>query len=1010
MEKRKKLLQELLLVIIVVAVMLALFVWYTVQNRHRIEARNMDYAADSARLTGYRVDEEMTYALTLINTYAEFIGKSLGTSDLSAAQLQEMKENSIFDVIIFCDKEGVDHNADGRTADATERGFYKRGMEGQSGMSIVFNSPFYDETMLNFYAPVYHDGELLGIIRGAFLAEEYLQSLLSTSYFGESAGVYLCMKDGRVIAGSDSSAQRQNVIELLTRENIIDEEAAAGVQGVFDSGSGEGAFVCDEDCRTDNVCVMFLPESGYALVQTFPKTVTQSMISDANLSGIRLEAALLLLFGLYVIWLVARAQIEKKHLERTSYKKIAAAKRRERQYQIAVNANAICTFEFNLTKDLIEEDVVRLIDGREVSMLASTGMQAPCRVSEWLEKWKQFVEEDSLEDFAETVNLEHMKECFMNGQEEVVAEYWSKEGLGDDVEKSICVRQSFLMTRDDETGDIMVMAVTKDVTEMVRKQRIQTQQLQEALLQAQHANNAKSTFLSNMSHDIRTPMNAIIGFTTIAQSRIDNRDQVRDCLDKVLSSSNHLLSLINDILDMSRIESGKVQIKMQECNLAELMHNIVNIIQPQVKAKQQKFCIDTCEVANEDVIADPLKLNQVLINLLSNAVKYTPPEGTVEFRIFQKEADEDGYGAYVFIVKDNGIGMAPEFVKHIFEPFERESTVTLSGIQGTGLGMAITKNIVDMMGGMINVESSPGVGSTFTVEIKLQLQDVAGRAERIKELNGMRAMVVDDDSNICESVAGMLEELGMRAESTTSGREAARLAGEAHEEHDPYHTYIIDWQMPDMDGVETVRMIRQAVGHDAPVIIMTAYDWTDIEVEAKEAGVTAFCAKPLFMSNLRSALLEVNDLSHREEVKPVWQTEDFGGRRVLLVEDIEMNREIAEMILTESGFVVESAPDGTDAVRMVRDSEEGYYDVVLMDIQMPIMNGYEATRAIRNLPRNDVNTMPIIAMTANALEEDREMALKCGMNAHIAKPLDMDVFMQVLRKFVGGADDAIRAI
>ena len=289
MEKRKKLLQELLLVIIVVAVMLALFVWYTVQNRHRIEARNMDYAADSARLTGYRVDEEMTYALTLINTYAEFIGKSLGTSDLSAAQLQEMKENSIFDVIIFCDKEGVDHNADGRTADATERGFYKKGMTGQSGMSIVFNSPFYDETMLNFYAPVYHDGEIQGIIRGVFLAEEYLQDLLSTTYFGESAGVYLCMKDGRVIAGSDSSAQRQNVIELLTRENIIDEEAAAGVQGVFDSGSGEGAFVCDEDCQTDNVCVMFLPESGYALVQTFPKTVTQGMISDANLSGIRLE-------------------------------------------------------------------------------------------------------------------------------------------------------------------------------------------------------------------------------------------------------------------------------------------------------------------------------------------------------------------------------------------------------------------------------------------------------------------------------------------------------------------------------------------------------------------------------------------------------------------------------------------------------------------------------------------------------------------------------------------------
>ncbi len=530
------------------------------------------------------------------------------------------------------------------------------------------------------------------------------------------------------------------------------------------------------------------------------------------------------------------------------------------------------------------------------------------------------------------------------------------------------------------------MVVLKEITEQVQKQREQTQALQDALLQAQHANEAKTTFLSNMSHDIRTPMNAIIGFTTIAVSHIDNKDQVRDCLQKVLSSSNHLLSLINDILDMSRIESGKVQIKEQECNISELMHNLVNIIQPQVKAKQLDLFIDTFEVVNEDVIADPLKLNQVFINLLSNAVKYTPAQGSISFRIQQKTTFRHGYGDYVFIIKDTGIGMASDFLQHVFEPFERESTTTRTGIEGTGLGMAITKNIVEMMNGTISVESEVGKGSTFKVSLSLKLQDVEKNAAQIKQLSGLRALVVDDDFNVCDSVSKMLGQIGMRSEWTTSGREAAYRAKKAYEEGDSYHTYIIDWQMPEMSGVETARKIRSAVGDEAPIIILTAYDWTDIEEEAKEAGVTA--------------LLSANNLIEKDVSDMSWTLNDFSGKRVLLVEDIELNREIAEVILTEAGFEVESAPDGTDAVEMVRRSEENYYDVILMDVQMPIMNGYEATRTIRNLSRNDVRNLPIIAMTANALEEDREAAIKNGMNAHIAKPLDIKIFMNVLSQYL----------
>ena len=689
-------------------------------------------------------------------------------------------------------------------------------------------------------------------------------------------------------------------------------------------------------------------------------------------------------------------ELKKKEMQIQA--EMSLANRKERQYRIAIASSAFGTFEFNLTKDLIENDVVRIIDGQQVSLLERAGLKAPCKASECFERWKKFVLDESKKEFSQVVNIDYLKERYEQGDAEVDVDYWGMEAGGE----QMCVRQSFVMTQDNDTDDIMVMVVSKEITEQVKKQREQTQALQDALLQAQHANKAKSTFLSNMSHDIRTPMNAIIGFTTIAVSHIDNKDQVRECLQKVLSSSNHLLSLINDILDMSRIESGRVQIKEQECNISEIMHNLVNIIQPQVKAKQLELFIDTFEVVNEDVIADALKLNQVFINLLSNAVKYTPAGGTVTFRIMQKTTFRHGYGDYIFTIKDNGIGMSPEFVEHIFEPFERETTVTQSGIQGTGLGMAITKNIIEMMSGTIKVESEMGKGSTFTVELSLKLQDVEKNAEQIKELHGLRALVVDDDFNICDSVSKMLKQLGMRAEWTTSGREAAYRAKIAYEAGDSYHTYIIDWQMPETSGIETARKIRNAVGEEAPIIILTAYDWTDIEEDARAAGVTAFCAKPLFMSDLKSALLAANDLIGSEEKKAAWTLADFTGKRVLLVEDIELNREIAEVILLEAGFEVETAPDGTDAVEMVKKSDEYYYDAILMDVQMPIMDGYEATRTIRAMRREDVKTLPIIAMTANALEEDKEAALKNGMNAHIAKPLDMDVFIGVLSQFLKG--------
>lgn len=541
-------------------------------------------------------------------------------------------------------------------------------------------------------------------------------------------------------------------------------------------------------------------------------------------------------------------------------------------------------------------------------------------------------------------------------------------------------------------GIILVMFVV-----YYRMSQKQIRELDEARREADHANKAKSEFLSNMSHDIRTPMNGIVGMTAIAQTNIDDKERVRDCLKKITLSSKHLLGLINDVLDMSKIESGKLNLNMDILSLRDAMESIVNIVQPQVEEKRQHFDIFIQKIVTEDIYCDGVRLNQILINLLSNAIKYTPEEGRINVYLSQEESPLGReYVRCHFRVKDSGIGMSEEFQKTIFDTFTREKVTQVDKTEGAGLGMAITKRIVDSMNGTIELNSVPGKGSEFHVILDLGKADT-----RVKDimLPAWNALVVDNNEDLCYSAADALKEIGINPECAFGGREAVEMVKKRHERGNDYQLALIDWKMPEMDGLETTKEIRKHLGDEVPILIISAYDWSDIKDEAIKAGAHGFISKPLFKSNLYLGLcrfVEGRDGIADEGEKKV---KDFTGKRILIAEDNDLNWEIANELLSAAGFKLERAENGKICVEKFEASKEGEYDVILMDIRMPVMNGYDAASAIRALDRSDAK-LPIIAMTADAFSEDIQHSLDCGMNAHISKPIDVNKVINELTKYL----------
>ena len=792
--------------------------------------------------------------------------------------------------------------------------------------------------------------------------------VLDISAFQGNAGGYVVHSDGRVVIdhAPESWKTAYNFIAVLRDHSGLSEDEIMAFSEELKQGH-TGAMLVNLEGRNYYLIYEKVNIQDWALLGIVPADIVNASMNELQFSTLIIVGALLFSIAAFIIIIILR-----KNRLNIKSKNTQILYRDELFKKLSMNVDDVFLMADAKTA------VVDYVSPNVEKLLGITVKQ----IKENIYVLGKLHPQDT-----EGQRSKHLKGLLVNEQREWDLEYVHKKtgeqrwfhiiAMGSEIEK----KQKCIIVMSDRTAD-----------------RKMNQALSDAVSAAETANRAKSTFLSNMSHDIRTPMNAIIGFTTLAVSNIENQEKVRDYLGKILASSNHLLSLINDILDMSRIESGKIHLEETKVNLSDLLHDLKTIISGQIHAKQLELYMDAMDVTDEDIYCDKTRLNQVFLNLLSNAIKFTPAGGTVSVRLRQFPSTQKDCAQYEIRVKDNGIGMSQEFAQKIFDPFERERTSTVSKIQGTGLGMAISKNIVNMMGGTIEIKTQKNKGTEFIIRLMFRIQSEQHRVEKITELEGLKALVVDDDFNTCDSVTKMLVKVGMRSEWTLSGKEAVLRAKQSIELGDAFHAYIIDWRLPDMNGIEVTRQIR-SLGDDTPIIILTAYDWSEIEVEAKAAGVTAFCAKPMFMSDLRETLMTALGQKKEQNNDDVLPEADFNfkNKHILLVEDNELNSEIATEILTEYGFIVDTAENGAEALEKVSTSKPGTYDLVLMDVQMPVMNGYEATKCIRKLKDPALANISILAMTANAFDEDRKKALESGMDGFLSKPIVIEELVQALK-------------
>ena len=836
---------EFLLWAVIFVIVAMMFFVFSKQNQERILRQNENYVQDHAVQKAKHLDEVLSESVTNIEILAYWFGENLESDQVTPAQLQELQENSAFDYVRFANAEGINYSADGRTNDARDREYYQEGMQGHSGISVTMQSRITNETLVNFYTPLRRNGQIIGVLRGVYLADVRMKDILESSFFGVDATSFLCMADGTLIAGSGGTGQipYSNLLDTLSDPSYLSEGVAETVREALTSGEPT-AFTYRMEYGLGNGYIIKLESQDWYLVQTFPAAVTARMYHEAVQAGVILEIALIVLFLAYIVYIVVSNRRQRKRL---------MAENRDMHYVIH---GVPQLFDRFILADLEQGTYRYLMDGAPAyGQIAPSGAY-PELASYILDNVDGERDRQRMETFLEPDSL---RTRFEQGVFEISMEHRSRRSAG------VWVRLSAVCVERKAGAPVKVLLATQDITDTKREEQERQEVLQNAMQAAERANRAKSTFLFNMSHDIRTPMNAIIGFADLAAQSMDDPETAKNYIGKIKSSGDILLNIINDILDLARIESGKTTLHPAPADLRAVMDNLKDMFSEAMEDAGIAFRLEM-EAQDPCVVCDQVRVNQIVINLLSNAQKFTPQGGSILCRLAQTAPARGGTADYCLTIQDTGIGISPEFLPRIFGAFEREHSTTVVGIQGTGLGLSIVKNLVEMMHGDISVESTLGQGTTFTVLLSFPV---------------------------------------------------------------------------------------------APA-------------EAAESdGQTLPAAS-------------------------------FTGKRVLLVEDNELNREIAMEILRRSGIQVDTAEDGRIAVDRVLQSPPGTFDLILMDIQMPNMDGYEATRTIRALKDPTRAGIPIVAMTANAFEEDRKNALDCGMNDHISKPINVPTLMECLGRILSG--------
>ncbi|MCD7725644.1 MAG: response regulator [Clostridiales bacterium] len=973
-QEQRQRIREMVLAGVVCLFIVIVFFHFTKVNNERIVQQNADYIEDAALQVAGRIEDMLAAASDSIVTMAYLYGDSLESADVKLEKLQEMQDSSSFDYVEYTTRNGLNINGAGETSDASDREYYIEGMKGNSGSAVTFQSRITNETLMTFYAPVYYQGRIIGVLNGIY-REDRMNEILSTEFFGTQAKNYMCTSDGTVVYSCGADTVPENMLVTFPDTMKVSEEQYEQIRQTF-AEHGSYGYQYAGTQGTGNAYLTGIADSDLMLIQTFPSAVTNSMIKEANAAGVELEIQLIAAFVLYIICLLLARWKQKRELVL------------EKQEMSQIVSGATQLFDRFVIVDL-EKDTYGYLKNIE------EGLPPEGRYTDLVDYFgPRYIREEEGVDMSLVLTKDYIREHLKQNIPYLQYEYRIQR------ETQRWENMSILCMRREHNVPKHILLAIQDVTALKEEELRNRIALKDAFEAAEEANHAKSDFLSHMSHDIRTPMNAIMGMTAVAAMNIDDKERLTDCLNKITLSSRHLLALINDVLDMSKIESGRVTLAVEEFQISQAVESLLAIIHPQMQEKKQQLKVSVANIVHEDVIGDPLRLQQVFVNIMGNAVKFTPEGGAITFSINERPSHIQGSGCYEFVFEDTGIGMQKEFLEKIFEPFARAENVDNRRIEGTGLGMSIARNIVRMMNGDIQIESTPGEGSRFTVMVYLKLQNV--EEEHVECLRELRVLVADDEQDACESTCEILNGIGMYADGVLSGDAALERLQEAREKADEYAVVILDWKMPGKCGVETAREIRRRLGGDVPIIILSAYDWSSIEQEAREAGVDAFIAKPLFKSRLVYVLKSV--IAPQEEMPDSeldrLEQLDYSGKKVLVVDDNDLNIEIAEELLSHIGIGVETARDGQQAVDILRGKPPYYYDMVFMDIQMPVMDGYEAARQIRSFAREDFKTLPIVAMSADAFSDDIQKASVAGMNDHVAKPIELPKLLAVLEKWI----------